>query len=954
MVSTGQKKLFKKLFRISLWTLGIFFFLFFSLIIAIRFPFIQNRLVPLVEKILTNSLGTKIEIGSIGIELPAKAVLNDFYIYDRRDQKAIGVQTVKASLISVSFFRLIFKPGKIQNISISSLEIVNPFANIYISRLDSNPNLVIKQGEPGKPDTTSKGMEINLDLGIILIQNGRFSYIDSTESDEALENRAKVNFSALDIQGVNGNFSVKVKQSKKIQLAFQHFEAKEIRSGLTIDTLQGMASLSDTLVYLDFYRGKKMHKKAEFKNMLIKTGKSRVDFDGISLIDDLGFLFSTENEKIADIHFRPSVFYFNFIQYFADTSFPLQSFASIEGDVSWGMKRIHGDSVKLGLGNYSRMVADVDLIDYTQIECLRMDVNFYNSTVGFEELYSFLPMLDLPVLGTVGLHGRVTGGLDKLSSQNLVITYGNFTRFSTRMRLYNLTSANDLLIDLKFRDSRFSFHDLREILPTAALPEIGMDNGIIYTEGSFLGGLSDFAISADLTSPAGAISAVVHMQTPPKVEKYVYEAQLKTKDLLFNKIGISEVADIELLNFDGTIEGKGFLFDEIETTFKGTITSSILFGYSIDTLKTSNLVIDKKVISGLAVLRDKEGQGDLQVKINLASSPHAYSFLGDVRNLDMNHYHLLKDSIFLTSIVNVKLSGDSIDNLEGKMKFDLLELVNPGTRTKANIRNLAIRTIENKPGKKDIEVSSSVVNSRISGEFNFRQIPSMYSRVNKEIKLLYQNNDSLTRKYYATKSNDLNPFALRFSVQPGGEANDLLTFLHFPVFLDSGSIVSGSFSSGSADHLHVQTKFDTLGINSIGFSGGSVSIDFTKDPGENSIIGIGDIRLDEIEVSKSLKFKDVKFEPSMLDNTIEYWLSGKQPDLKNEFRFNIVSVFLDEGILSRINPGFSELKIGDQVWKVDRHNEILSTTEKVSVRNLIACLVCREDCNVKFCRFKAL
>ncbi|MCB9230184.1 MAG: translocation/assembly module TamB domain-containing protein [Bacteroidia bacterium] len=929
-----MKRTLRKIGKITGFTLLGLVVLILLLVIALQFTWVQNQLVPTAEKQLSKALGTPVFVGTVGIDFPAKVTVNELLIEDSYGNKFASLKSLKVSLISISLWRFIFYPKETQHITISAIDLVEPDINIYKGRRDSTMNIAFLSSGAPKDSTKKGGMSLDLHLPEINLIGGKFSYSDSTKSDEALSNRAKLNYALLRVQDLNGEFGFRLKGDGSVAGDIFHLEALEAWSGLKLDTLATHFTL-DTEIILSDSVDSLPQANIFLTNARVRTGNSRLSFDSESHITDAEFLFTPEGGKIADVYFRPSRFDFEFMKYVLTKKFPLTGSANIKGKAEWGMSRVFGDSLQLSFGKETHLNVGLILEDYTDEKKLKLGVEFRNSRLNFEELVALIPSLALPLSGTVGLNGRVAGNLKEMISHDLQVFYRNDTRLYTDFVLNELESETDLKISLNLKSpTTITLAELKTLMPDLPLPDFQAAVGRVGIVGNFTGQPDDFSVNADLTSQLGNISASLELILPPKVPDYQYNGKIVTHNFAFDQLGISESFKSGNLSFDGRIEGTGFQLKTMNATFDGIFTSTDFFGYEIDTLRTVALNIRDQKVNGGVQLRDKQGNGNLNVKIDLGLSPAKFVLRGDVKSIDLSHYDVGEDSLFLSSIINVDLQGDSLDNMKGKIRFLLLDLEAPLRQKNIVINNLEVRASENTPTSKEIEILGSMLDGKMKGNFSFNRGIDFFSRIAKETRLYLGNKDSLIQQYYAEKILDSIPLEMDIDLHPGEQVNDLLTFLEIPVYISPQTVISCKAYSADFDQITLLMNSDSLEIYGAACEDNDLTLDFNKEGMTNSFLAVGNLNVGELMVNESLQFSDINFEPSFDNNVIEYWLKGSQPNFNNSFRFRATTTLEKERVVTLIDPKVSKIVTGNSEWVINKNNSIIAEGGEIKISKL--------------------
>ena len=115
--------------RLLLWFLVFFVFIFISLSILIRVPFIQKKLITYVTNSISNKTHTKIEIAAINLSFPNSISIRGLYLEDTNKDTLLYVGLTKAN---IAFRKLL-----IQEIHINSIGLENVKMHLNNSATDT-------------------------------------------------------------------------------------------------------------------------------------------------------------------------------------------------------------------------------------------------------------------------------------------------------------------------------------------------------------------------------------------------------------------------------------------------------------------------------------------------------------------------------------------------------------------------------------------------------------------------------------------------------------------------------------------------------------------------------------------------------------------------------------------------------------------------------------------------
>lgn len=837
----------------------------------------------------------------------------------------LGVKSLQVDLISLNIWRMVFGSDEVNFVGAGGIELNDAAIRMYRRKRDGVLNAEFLWKREGEKEKSQQEYEFS--FPDVAINNASFFFVDSTATDSALAAREKLNIHHVKIPKLDFHFGIEIDSDNSLAGQVEKLEFREEISGLWVDSLGTEFEVepkfgADSLLRLELAR---FH---------LKSRNTRLDLDGNAELRDLAGLVSMDSPDSVRLNIRRSKFDFDFAQRLSPRELPLKGIVDLQGPVTWSMKRIRSDSIYLRFGKRTEMLADLELMDYMHPDEMTIDIDFKPADLEFDDVRNLLPSLHVPVAGYGRAKGRIKGDLKRLRSKNFTFDYGNETHLNTKLRLTNILDADDLLMEIDFRKSYFTIVDLHNLLPEVDFPDLDPRIGRVNVDGKFIGGLEDFVVNADINSGIGYVSTDMRLILPPKAPNYEYHGKMRTKNLNLNRSGLFPELDSRDLNFDGNLNGVGFELAVMNTTIDGIFTKSEFFGEYLDSLWTDSLIIRKNKVDGVVTLRDEEGDGHVTVDVDLAAEPARYVLIGDVENVDLNHYGMTSDTVLVRSVFNVNMKGDSLADYEGRMKFFMTEFRNQSKDDTLILDDLVARMKKLDDRRSVLSVKSSFAKVKAEGEFNFASAIDMGKMLVEEAKLYVANQDSTTEKYYAKKEIDSVGTSVSININPGPQTNALLAFTGLEVYLSEDLEIAGMLESDRMDVSQIQITADSIHAFGIGIKELQVTGDATKVPMQDSVMGVAILQMGTAHIGTGLDVHGLTLEATIINNMIEYYLGGSQPELNNRFAIWATTTFLADQILTKIDSDASIFKTGETQWSFKDGNQIVSTGRRIRFENL--------------------
>lgn len=873
---------------------------------GLRLPFIQKWLVPKVETLLGSQLGTDVHIGAIRIDFPARIALSQVEIEDQNDQALFRVGDLRVSLADISFRKKRYGAGHV--------ELIRPEAILYKSRIDSALNLDFLTAS--EDSSIAAPFNMILDFPDVRIRGGEFSFVDSTQSDEKLAVSKRLNTANIRTRNIDLDLSALIEPDVRIS-------GKILRLSALDEVSELFLSHFSTGYELKLGKSAPGGLWACLDNTQLRAGRNKLDLD-VGIFNDPRAQDSTALLPRYMVNFRSSTLDFTTLNRVLPKDLPMEDPVEINGLVYGFKDRIQADSLRLNLFNETELFTAVDLKHFLSGEDLVLDLDLFAGRVSFEELDRFLTTVDLPLAGVALMDGRIRLDGRQIRSPDLHFRYGKQTDVRLNARLYNYTDANELLMDFKLKNSKVQIAELRKLLKGVDLPEVLEKMGSAMVEGHFIGGTDDFVVDAAIKTPHGNTVSNLHLILPGKNGEIAYEGTLKTEEVDLDVFGLSGTTISKALNFDGKIKGRGVDFYTMTADIEGTLEGSQLLGYKFDLLKTNELRIDKGQVTGGLNLTDSEGNASVNVNLKLRKGEkQSFRVVGDVENLDLAHYGVLPaDSVYLTSILNVRLKGDSLDNYEGRLKFFEIHL------DRLNGDSIVLHDVVLKSKKPDssrhkIDLNSSIANMTLQGQFKLKDAASFTTQLGQELNLYLRNNDSLINSYYAAKVPFETGISLVDTLVTEAELNEVLAFFRVPLDFEPKTKLFLELSHGETDVLDLRMLSDSFSVANVGFHANDYYVNMNKLPMENVLLLQGDLTSKDFWPSPGIRIEDFGVRPEGDNKEMDIYIAGKQPEQNNLFQFDVRTLFLKNGeVHTTIQPQDSRIVLKGREWNFTKGNQI--------------------------------
>ena len=581
---------------------------------------------------------------------------------------------------------------------------------------------------------------------------------------------------------------------------------------------------------------------------------------------------------------------------------------------------------------------------------VKMKGNFQKSFLQLGDLAYFADEME-GISKKIELQGKISGTQANLKGRNLDISFGKKSRFKGNVSMKGLPNWENTFTILDIESFETNLKDLQEIpqYPFTsdkflALPkEIGYMGTMIYS-GSFTGFESDFVSYGDLKTDIGKISLDIEMKTEDKSGLAVYKGKIKTEEFNLGKyFQLEEYVGKLSLNLD--IDGRGLKQNNVNTLVKGNVSALDFNNYIYHNIKVDGNFA-KNIFSGIFSIYDDNIQMDFNGDIDLRNDLPHFDFEADLKKANLTNLNFVstKQKLIFSSKIDAEITGDNLDNLEGKITLNHTIETH---KTQGLLINKIFVESKIEENSRIISFDSDIAKGKIYGDFMFgglkesmqsllsKNFPSYFTPPNKT----YFNNLVCIDIETLNSAPITKTFFSGLVIMPGTKITGRFNSKTQEININSTAkelIIGGySFKKFALD-IHPEKnviKNYSLNINSqkINISDSSyienfeiISSLYSDSLGMNINWNKNSTEKNKADINAYLKFNSGNIQAKVLENTIYVYDSLWVIDSKNSFTIDSVGVFCNN-----VNASFS-----NQIISLQTEKDYLGRyTQNIEVKN---------------------
>jgi hypothetical protein len=360
-----------------------------------------------------------------------------------------------------------------------------------------------------------------------------------------------------------------------------------------------------------------------------------------------------------------------------------------------------------------------DLADFNNK--VRVKAAFRNSTfsiLDFKKLYKELSGNDL-----LRFTANASGTLNDLQIQNLQLTSKKGIQIYGDLSFKHLINFDsDFVFNGDLKKLSATYTDLKNILPNVlgnTLPSEFSRFGRFTLNG--LINLTNEQVNANVNvaSEIGSLTSNLKIANIANIDFASYKGDIALKNF---DIGVFFNNPLfHKLSLKGVVKGSGFQLNNINTSFKGVVSSFDFKDYTYRQISANGQYQNNK-FDGDLTIDDDHFKMNFKGLADLSSVVHKFDFDADISSLNLQKTNLFtRDSIaLLKGKIVVDVEGNSFENIVGNALFKDVYYTNQEEEFNFKEFKVSSSILDD---VKRIEVSSKdIANGYLSGKFTFSEL----------------------------------------------------------------------------------------------------------------------------------------------------------------------------------------------------------------------------------------
>ena len=576
-----------------------------------------------------------------------------------------------------------------------------------------------------------------------------------------------------------------------------------------------------------------------------------------------------------------------------------------------------------------------------------------NASLSPSDFAAFLPELQ-GISSPVGFSLSFKGNGDDLECPEIVLEDKNQIKLNAKTVLHDLNAGKEMFVDGQVSDLNISARGIEHWignLTSGKVPPILNRVEFLRFKGGIKGQLRQLKINGALLSGVGSLKADLLMNTDDNNNRS-YSGSVSCPAMKLGKL-LGDEKKFGMADFNIELKGFNYIGNYPESYIKGVISSLEYSDYRYENILLDGIYKDGG-FNGKLALDDENGQIQIDGSFNTVQKIPAYNLMAEVRNFRPNKLNMTDK--YIDSSISLKLNadftGNSLDNINGKISLDSLLLEAPEDNG-AFLKNLTVSAgIVN--GEKELRVESPFLNANIHGDFSYQTIPSSVVRIAQQ----YIPSLLSVRKNMSKSHNNF-----QFDVRV--ENTDLFRkLLYIPLDIHMPARLHGYFSDDN-QKLLVEGSFPNLTYNGTRYESATLLCENLQEElncqarasmlmGSGAMLNLAlDANANEDKMKTVINWgnnTDVTYGGQFAAITRFFKTKGKKPILQADIDVLPTQIILNDSIwnIRSSHIAVDSGRVFVDNFLVERPNQFLRIDGKVADKETDSCLVNLKNIDVKY------
>jgi hypothetical protein len=541
---------------------------------------------------------------------------------------------------------------------------------------------------------------------------------------------------------------------------------------------------------------------------------------------------------------------------------------------------------------------------------LGLDINLAGSKISVKDINTFIPSLagKLPANATLYADARITGRVDNLNLQKVILRGLNGTDINVNGIIKGLPQTDKMFADLKINKFQTSRKDILALVPKNTIPSNITLPQNMNASGIFRGSMTSLYTDLTINTSLGGAKITGSLGNITDKRRATYNMNLKARNL---RVGtLIKNPELGSLTADVKVKGKGYDPETADALFDAVVSEVTLKGYNYkDVVAKGN--ISNKNYAITASVQDPNIDINIDAQGQFTGKYPGLKLKATIDSIKTLPLHLTTTKMLYHGVINGDFKTIDPDHLDGKLFVTHSVFVNEDKRITLDSLSLIAK---NQADTQSLALYADFLNAKINGKYTLTQLGDVFQQI--------------IDPYFAISNHKnvakVDPYS--FSLNASIVENPNLIALAPELKRLDPVTMTGNFASDSGWNMNIRSPFVQYGTNIIN--------DLNINAGTGNDALLFKLGLKEYQNGPSMVIHATALNGTIKDNKIDFKLNIKDAKAKD--------LYVLGGKLSQASPDnytFSlnadSLLLNYEKWTAGADNFIQYKNKDIIAHNFV-------------------
>lgn len=352
--------------------------------------------------------------------------------------------------------------------------------------------------------------------------------------------------------------------------------------------------------------------------------------------------------------------------------------------------------------------------------------NFEIYPEDFKYIHPSFATLKEPLL----VEGQLNGRISSLRFQQIKLQYGEHLKLDADIDFNGLPNIDDVFIFAEIHELSADKGVVQDIISSFSkrpfvLPAELNKLGKINYNGNITGFLSNLVVFGNLKTNLGSVTTDILLKFENMLKDLTYNGTIRSNNFQLGRF--LNNPQFGKLSFSFNTSG----IKKFDTAFRGKMQARIneltFNNYSYNGLKLDGNY-DGNGFDGVVDIQDENLNANFRGIIDLTQRLPIFDFDLELKNFNPNKLNLTKEypNLAVAFRMHANLVGSSLDNINGILDVDSIQLINGNKQVNVDNIQLTSRISENQT---NFNIKSDYVNGGFEGNFKYSTIGNTINQI---------------------------------------------------------------------------------------------------------------------------------------------------------------------------------------------------------------------------------